>query len=109
PPDADEGTVLKTIRKTEVEVLCSQHNPAVAASKKAAKQTRIRDQLRALPPLARIKLRVSSGVFEVTLVRVLEDVCAVEVIWDRGARREFKWGSVVFGATDMPVEQKPSE
>ncbi|KAL1719877.1 JmjC domain, hydroxylase-domain-containing protein [Schizophyllum commune] len=106
---ADEGTVIKTIRKTEVEVLCSQHNPTVAASKKAAKQTRIRDQLRALPPLSRIKLRVSSGVFEVTLVRVLEEACAVEVIWDRGARREFRWGSVVFGATDMPVEQKPTE
>ncbi|KAL1673195.1 hypothetical protein EV122DRAFT_223189 [Schizophyllum commune] len=131
---ADEGTVIKTIRKTEVEVLCSQHNPVrvfsfqfrilaypilfyhmltssqtVAASKKAAKQTRIRDQLRALPPLSRIKLRVSSGVFEVTLVRVLEEACAVEVIWDRGARREFRWGSVVFGATDMPVEQKPTE
>ncbi|KAI5891675.1 uncharacterized protein SCHCODRAFT_02629768 [Schizophyllum commune H4-8] len=106
---ADEGTVIKTIRKTEVEVLCSQHNPTVAASKKAAKQARIRDQLRALPPLSRIKLRVSSGVFEVTLVRVLEEACAVEVIWDRGARREFRWGSVVFGATDMPVEQKPTE
>ncbi|KAL1701740.1 JmjC domain, hydroxylase-domain-containing protein, partial [Schizophyllum commune] len=106
---SDEGTVIKTIRKTEVEVLCSQHNPTVAASKKAAKQTRIRDQLRALPPLSRIKLRVSSGVFEVTLVRVLEEACAVEVIWDRGARREFRWGSVVFGATDMPVEQKPTE
>ena len=24
---ADEGTVIKTIRKTEVVVLCSQHNP----------------------------------------------------------------------------------
>lgn len=34
----------------------------------------------------------------------------MEVLWDRGIKREFKWGSVVFGQTDgQPVMQKPSE
>lgn len=59
--------------------------------------------------MSRIKLRVSAGVFEVSLVRVIEENGSVEVLWDRGLKREFKWGSVVFGDTDGPVQQKPSE
>ncbi|KAI0631611.1 hypothetical protein C8Q77DRAFT_1159385 [Trametes polyzona] len=101
--------VLKRIRKTEVEVLCHQHNPAVLAAKKAQAQDRIRNQLLALPPMSRIKLRVTAGVFEVTLLRVLEESHSVEVLWDRGLRREFKWRSVVFGETDAVVGQKPTE
>lgn len=82
---------------------------AVAAQKKATKNNKIRDDLLALPSMARIKIRVSSGVFEVTLMRVIEETGTVEVIWDRGMKREFKWGSVVFGSTEGPVLQKPSE
>lgn len=59
--------------------------------------------------MARIKLRVSAGVFEVSLVRVMEETKSVEVIWDRGMKREFKWGSVVFGNTEAVVGQKPTE
>jgi hypothetical protein len=60
--------------------------------------------------MARIKIRVSAGVFEVSLLRVLELSKSVEVVWDRGIKREFKWGSVVFGSTDgQMVLQKPSE
>lgn len=59
--------------------------------------------------MSRIKIRVSAGVFEVSLIRVIEETGAVEVLWDRGVKREFKWGSVVFGNTDGPVLQKPSE
>lgn len=62
-----------------------------------------------LPPGARIKLRVSAGVFEVTLCRVVEESSSVEVLWDRGLKREFKWGSVVFGNTELVVGQKPTE
>ncbi|KAI0340988.1 hypothetical protein BDW22DRAFT_1378501 [Trametopsis cervina] len=104
-----EPKVLKRIKKTEVEVLCSQHNPAIAQAKKDAKQDRIRNELLTLPPMTRIKLRVSAGVFEVSLVRVVEETKSVEVIWDRGMKREFKWGSVVFGNTDGVVGQKPTE
>ncbi|GJE93631.1 JmjC and ePHD domain-containing protein [Phanerochaete sordida] len=112
--DVDQGGVLaphilKLIRKVEVELLCPQHNPAVAEAKKAAKQDRIRNELILLPPGARIKLRVSAGVFEVTLCRVIEESSSVEVLWDRGLKREFKWGSVVFGNTEGVVGQKPSE
>lgn len=83
---------------------------AVAEAKKAAKQDKIRNELLALPPMARIKLRVSAGVFEVTLVRVIDESNSVEVLWDRGLKREFKWGSVVFGNTEgVLVGQKPSE
>lgn len=83
---------------------------AVAEAKKAAKQDKIRSELMALPPMARIKLRVSAGVFEVTLVRVIDESNSVEVLWDRGLKREFKWGSVVFGNTEgVLVGQKPSE
>lgn len=59
--------------------------------------------------MSRIKIRVSAGVFEVSLIRVIEETQSVEVLWDRGVKREFKWGSVIFGNTDGPVLQKPSE
>lgn len=63
-----------------------------------------------LPPMTRIKLRVSAGVFEVSLVRVVEESSSVEVLWDRGHKREFKWSSVVFGNTgSVVVGQKPAE
>jgi len=101
--------VIKVIKKFEIQVLCTQHNPAVAAAKKASKQDKIKNDLLALPNMARIKIRVSAGVFEVSLVRVIEETSSVEVVWDRGIKREFKWGSVVFGTTDGPVHQKPSE
>jgi len=59
--------------------------------------------------MSRIKIRVSTGVFEVSLVKVIEENSSVEVLWDRGIKREFKWGSVLFGNTDGPIQQKPSE
>lgn len=63
----------------------------------------------ALPAGTRIKLRVSAGVFEVTLCGVLEESKSVVVLWDRGLKREFKWGSVVFCNTELVVGQKPTE
>ncbi|GLB42769.1 putative jmjN domain containing protein [Lyophyllum shimeji] len=101
--------VLKVIKKHEVQVLCSQHNPVVAAAKKEAKQDKIKAELLALPPMARVKLRVSSGVFEVSLIRVIEATRSVEVLWDKGDKKEFKWNSVIFGNTEGPVLQKPAE
>jgi len=59
--------------------------------------------------MSRIKVRVSSGVFEVSLLRVIDDTKSVEVLWDRGVKREFKWGAIVFGNTDRAVGQKPAE
>ncbi|THU98588.1 JmjC-domain-containing protein [Dendrothele bispora CBS 962.96] len=112
PQDSDAmevDDVLKIIKKLEVEVLCAQHNPRIAAAKKASKQDKIKNELLALPPMSRIKIRVSAGVFEVSLIRVIEENSSVEVLWDRGIKREFKWGSVLFGNTDGPVQQKPSE
>ncbi|PFH49168.1 hypothetical protein AMATHDRAFT_76346 [Amanita thiersii Skay4041] len=101
--------VLKIIKKQEVETLCSQHNPILAGAKRANKLDKIRSDLLALPSMARIKIRVSAGVFEVSLLRVIEETKSVEVLWDRGIKREFKWGSVVFGSTGATVQQKPSE
>lgn len=81
----------------------------MAAQKKANKNSKIRNDLLALPSLARIKIRNASGVFEVTLIRVIEETGTVEVLWDQGLKREFRWGSVVFGSTDSPVLQKPAD
>jgi hypothetical protein len=79
-------------------------------AKKANKQDKIRKDLLALAPMSRIKIRVSAGIFEVSLVRVIEQSNSVEVLWDRGIKREFKWGSVVFGSLEgQTVGQKPSE
>ncbi|KAG1734599.1 JmjC-domain-containing protein [Suillus lakei] len=109
-PAEVEPQVLKSIKKYDVHVLCLQHNPAVAAAKRATKQDRIKSELISLPPMSRIKIRVSSGVFEVSLVRIVEETGSVEVLWDRGIKREFKWGSVIFGQTEgQTVVQKPSE
>ncbi|KAH6902676.1 specific transcriptional repressor [Coprinopsis sp. MPI-PUGE-AT-0042] len=87
-----EAQVLKRIKKLEYQILCPQHNPALAAQKKASKQEKIKTDLLALPIMSRIKIRVSSGVFEVSLLRVIEETGSVEVLWDRGLHREFKWG-----------------
>ena len=103
-----EVEVLKRIKKLECQILCPQHNPTIAAQKKASKQEKIKNDLLALPTMSRIKIRVASGVFEVTLMRVIEETGSVEVLWDRGLNREFKWGCVVFGSTEGPVLQKPS-
>ncbi|KAF8804210.1 jumonji superfamily protein [Phlegmacium glaucopus] len=108
-PQSSLSRVLKVIKKLDVQILCTQHNPALAAQKKASKQDKIRNDLLTLPSMARIKIRVSAGVFEVSLIRVIEETSSVEVLWDRGVKREFKWNSVVFGSTDGPVQQKPSE
>lgn len=77
--------------------------------KKANKTDRVRKDLLALSEGARIKLRVSAGVFEVSLVRVIEERGTVEVLWDGGMKKEFKWGSVVWGNMEgQTVGQKPS-
>ena len=78
-------------------------------AKKANKIEKIRKDLLALPEMSRIKLRVSSGVFEVSLVAVHEERNTVEVIWDDGIKKEFKWGSLVWGnIDDQSVGQKPT-
>ena len=59
--------------------------------------------------MSRIKLRVSAGVFEVTLLAVHEDRNTVEVIWDEGIRREFKWSSLVWKTEGMTIGQKQTE
>lgn len=102
-PLVQEYEYHNTIEKLAFELLCPQHNPTATAAKKASKQDKIKKQLLSLPELARIKIRVSSGVFEVTLCRIIEETGSVEVLWDRGIKREFKWSSVIFGKTEGPV------
>ncbi|KAI0259156.1 JmjC domain, hydroxylase-domain-containing protein [Gloeopeniophorella convolvens] len=105
-----ETPAVKVIKKVEFQLLCPQHNPLMLEAKKANKQDRIRKDLLALEPMSRIKIRVSAGIFEVSLVRVIEESGAVEVLWDRGLKREFKWGSVVFGNLEgHTIGQKPTE
>jgi hypothetical protein len=60
--------------------------------------------------MSRIKVRVSAGVFEVSLLRVSDEYGSVEVVWDKGLRREFKFSSIVL--SDKPGEivgYKPTE
>lgn len=107
---ACDKETIKVVKKVEFQLLCSQHNPLMLEAKKANKQDRIRKDLLALEPMSRIKIRVSAGIFEVSLVRVIEEYNSVEVLWDRGIKREFKWGSVVFGDLGgQAVGQKPTE
>jgi hypothetical protein len=70
----------------------------------------VQTELAALAPMSRIKVRVSTGVFEVSLVRVVPERGAVEVVWDRGLKREFRFSSVVLGERDgLVVGHKPTE
>ncbi|EJF57709.1 hypothetical protein DICSQDRAFT_111328 [Dichomitus squalens LYAD-421 SS1] len=104
--------VLKTIRKMEVELLCHQHNPATLLKKKEANEKRIRDRVMSLAEGSLIKLRITNGIFEVQLLRVIEDRRVVEVLWDadKDIKREFSWKSVLVGGnTDNIVAQKPSD
>jgi hypothetical protein len=80
----------------------------VIEAKKAHRQDKIRDELHHLPVMSRIKVRVSSGVFEVSLLRVIDETKSVEVLWDQGVKREFKWGAIVLGNTDRAMGQKPA-
>ncbi|KAG8950587.1 hypothetical protein FRC00_007627 [Tulasnella sp. 408] len=88
--------VVKTIKKPTVEVLCSQHNPVNMERKKQAKSDQIRQDALALEPESRIKIRTSSGVYEVMVTSVDSVRETVAVAWG-GHRREFSWKSVVWG------------
>ncbi|KAI1789319.1 hypothetical protein LXA43DRAFT_1021605 [Ganoderma leucocontextum] len=108
--DPPEPQVIKTIRKIEVELLCHQHNPATLAKKKEANEKRIRDRVMGIPEGSLIKLRITNGIFEVQLLRIIEERRTVEVLWDadKDQKKEFSWKSVLVGNTDGIVAQKPS-
>ncbi|KAJ7058631.1 JmjC domain, hydroxylase-domain-containing protein [Mycena amicta] len=106
-PTAPDVRVLKVIKKIEFEALCPPHNPVVAAERRASKQDALRAEILALPPLSRVKIRVSAGVFEVTLIRVLEEKRSVEVLWDLSEVREFKWGCIILGSSSYGTEPHP--
>lgn len=103
------STILSVSVHPYPEILLTPPLQAVIEAKKTNKQDRIRNELHLLPTMSRIKVRVSSGVFEVSLLRVMDETKSVEVLWDRGIKREFKWGAIVFGSTDRAVGQKPSD
>jgi hypothetical protein len=73
---------------------------AILQVRKANKEDKLRQELLTLTPGARIKIRGHSGVFEVSLVRVDDQKRDVEVIWDHGILRTFKWGNVILGDSD---------
>ncbi|KAH8115842.1 hypothetical protein DFH11DRAFT_1876448 [Phellopilus nigrolimitatus] len=55
------------------------------------------------------ELRVSAGVFEVSLVAVNEERSTVEVVWDNEMKSEFEWSSIVWGKMEgQMVGQKPT-
>ncbi|KEP47211.1 putative jumonji family transcription factor [Rhizoctonia solani 123E] len=103
--DPCEGVRLK---KPTVAALCPQHNPRLVEARKADKQQKLDADIGALKQYARIKVRASGGVFAVTLVNVYEDRRTVEVIWDQGSTKEFKYTSVVW-ADDGEVQEKPGK
>ncbi|KAF8516410.1 hypothetical protein BU17DRAFT_67422 [Hysterangium stoloniferum] len=47
----------------------------------------------------KIPIRNSSSVFKVSLLQVKKDRGTVEVLWDGGQKREFKWGSIVWSSS----------
>ncbi|CAE6492394.1 unnamed protein product [Rhizoctonia solani] len=103
--EPSEGVRLK---KPVVTALCPQHNPRLVEARKADKQQKLDAEIGALKQYARIKVRASGGLFAVTLVNVYEDRRTVEVIWDQGSTKEFKYTSVVW-TDDGEVQEKPGK
>ncbi|KAG8995096.1 hypothetical protein FRB94_009473 [Tulasnella sp. JGI-2019a] len=99
-PQPNGPKIIRTIRKPIIELLCSQHNPVVQERRKLAKQEKIRQEVLALPSEARIRIKNSSGLCEVTLVSVNEERKSVIVLWTDGDRKEFQWTSIVW--SDVP-------
>ncbi|KAG9095934.1 hypothetical protein FRC06_009228 [Ceratobasidium sp. 370] len=98
------------VRKQAVTALCPQHNPRVVEARKLDKQQKLDADIGALTQYSRIKVRAPGGVFAVTLVNVYEDRRTVEVIWDQGGTKEFRYGSVVWSdQPDEAVQEKPTE
>ncbi|KAF8742797.1 jmjN domain, partial [Rhizoctonia solani] len=100
-----EGLELK---EPAVTVLCPQHNPRLVEARKADKQQKLDADIGSLKQWARIKVRGSGGVFAVTLVNVYEERRTVEVMWDQGSTKEFKYTSVVW-TDDGEVQEKPGK
>ncbi|CAE7056829.1 unnamed protein product [Rhizoctonia solani] len=103
--EPSEGVRLK---KPTVTALCPQHNPRLVEARKVDKQHKLDADIAALKQYSRIKVRASGGVFAVSLVNVYEDRRTVEVIWDQGSTKEFKYTSVVW-TDDGEVQEKPEK
>ncbi|KZO99524.1 JmjC-domain-containing protein [Calocera viscosa TUFC12733] len=95
--------VIKTIKKPIIELLCSTHNPHMRVLAKQRKDEARKKNVLALKEGDRIRIRLSSGVFEVSLLKVDEANEKVEVIWDDQSRREIKWGSIHWAAVSEEV------
>ncbi|KAB5590048.1 jumonji family transcription factor [Ceratobasidium theobromae] len=103
-----ESSEGKRLKKPTVTVLCPQHNPRLVEARKADKQQKLDADIGALTQYSRIKVRASGGVFAVTLVNVYEDRRTVEVMWDQGSTKEFRYTSVVW-TDDGEVQEKPGK
>ncbi|KZT56522.1 JmjC-domain-containing protein [Calocera cornea HHB12733] len=95
--------VIKTIKKPIIELLCPVHNPDMRILAKQRKDEARKRSVLALKEGDRIRIRLSSGVFEVTLLGIDEAAEKVEVMWDDQSKREIKWGSIHWGAVSEEV------
>ena len=69
----------------------------------------MRETLLALPEMSRVKVRVSTGVFEVSLLSVDEEGGTIDVLWNDGIKRTFKWSSLIWVESQgEPTRRKPS-
>lgn len=98
PETVDEAgrRVLKTITKLNVAITCAQHNKNRNQAKRKEKTDAFIRGISAIPPYARIRIKLPSGLFEVTLVSVDQQKEEVEVIWTTGSTRRCKWSTIVW-------------
>jgi hypothetical protein len=77
-------------------------------ARKSEKLGATREQLAKLlkEPIPRVRIRNSSGTFEVTLISMDEERSSVVVLWDGNVHREFKWGSIVWGPDGKGGDRK---
>ncbi|KAG8966463.1 hypothetical protein FRB90_010958 [Tulasnella sp. 427] len=90
------GKVVKIVQKIHIETLCALHNPVAVERKKQAKADQMRQDALALQPESRIKIRATSGVYEVMVISVDSVRETVTVAWGKH-RRDFSWKTVIWG------------
>lgn len=77
----DANTTVSTIKKDQVEVFCTAHNDM---AKKDRKKKSDEERRALLVPGGRIRVRAATGVYEVSLLRVMDEEGAIEVLWSAG-------------------------
>lgn len=87
---------------------CRQHNPAWAEVQKKLKLQQLADKVAQIPIGHTLKVKTSSGVYQVKLQAILADKDSVSVLYEDGKQSNCKYTSIVW-KDDVPVVSAPKK